>query len=515
MSAPEGFVGLFLARAAAEPERVFARFEGRPISFGALERASAAFAAGLAGRGLGPGSRVAAMMRNGPEALAVILGLARAGMVWVPVNARQRGAGLRHVLEHAEPALLVADADLLPEVAACGAPPLPNVVNGGEGANDLSALLSGDPDLPERTRGWVPPAAEAALAIMYTSGTTGPPKGVIVTHGMLRLAGEAVALVSGARDGDALFVWEPLYHVGGAQLLVLPLIRRVHLAMVARFSAGRFWDEVREAGATHVHYLGGILQLLLKQPPSARDRDHPVRIAWGGGCPAGTWEAFRDRFGVAIRECYGMTEASSITTVNEAGAVGAVGRPLPWFAVDLLDPEGRPVAPGERGEIVVRATRPGAIFPGYFRDPGATARALRDGALRTGDVGSLDAAGNLRFHGRTSDSLRCRGENVSAWEVEHVAAAHPAVEDCAVVGVEAEVGEQDVKLFVQPRPGAAPDAARLAAELFAWLGARLAPYQVPRYLALVEAFERTPSQRIMKHGLSRARDDGYDRLAEP
>jgi len=164
---------------------------------------------------------------------------------------------------------------------------------------------------------------------------------------------------------------------------------------------------------------------------------------------------------------------------------------------------------GERGEIVVRTSRPDALFSGYFRNPEATARALRGGALFTGDLGELDEEGNLVFLGRLTDSVRCRGENVSAWEVERVVAAHQAVEDCAMIGVAAEIGEQEIKLFVKPKPGMTLDPAALSA----WLGAQLAPYQNPRYIALVDEFERTPSQRIMKHVLSRDVAVCWDRLA--
>ena len=134
---------------------------------------------------------------------------------------------------------------------------------------------------------------------MYTSGTTGRPKGVLVSHRMLRLSGEAVALVSAARAGDIMFMWEPLYHIGGAQMIVLPLIRDVTLALVEQFSASRFWQQVSANGASHIHFLGGILQILLKQPPSALDRTHGARIAWGGGCPREIWRPVR----AAIRRC--------------------------------------------------------------------------------------------------------------------------------------------------------------------------------------------------------------------
>ncbi|CAO3451785.1 AMP-binding protein [Azospirillum largimobile] len=508
-----GFAGLLTQAARTDGERLFARYNGNPLTVHALDRQSDSVAAELRRIGLVPGDRVALMQRNSPAVLSTLFGLAKAGLVWVPINAQQRGDGLRYILDHSDPAAVLADADLVPVIAECGADlsGKPLIVAGagaGAGADTPADALRLEPmlDSGARFEGALP-GPDEPFAIMYTSGTTGRPKGALVTHRMMRLAGEAVARVSAARDGDVLFVWEPLYHIGGAQMIVLPLIRAVSLAMVDRFSASRFWDQVRDYGATHIHYLGGILQILLKQPPSPRDRDHPVRIAWGGGCPKETWTPFEERFGVQIRECYGMTEASSITTCNDEGTVGAVGRPMPWFTVQLLDETGNPVPQGERGEIVVRTGVPGALFTGYFRNPEATARALRKGALHTGDLGSLLPDGTLLFHGRMTDSMRCKGENVSAWEIEHIAATHPAVEDCAVIGVAAEIGEQDIKLFVKPKAGARLDIPSLSD----WLGRQLAPYQNPRYIAVVEEFERTPSQRIMKHRLPAAVHDSWDR----
>lgn len=499
-----GFVSLLTTRAAAEPERVYARFCGEPVTYAEIERYSTAFAAHLRARGIVAGDRVAVMMRNSIATIAVVFGLARAGVAWVPVNAQQRGEGLRYLLTHSQPRLVVADAELAPQIAEAMASeaelPLLAHAPGGE----LDAVLSRHERFTEPA-----PAPEAVFAIMYTSGTTGRPKGVIVSHRMLRLAAESVALLSDAKPDDVFFVWEPLYHIGGAQLLPLPMIRGITLAMVERFSASRFWDQVRAEGASHIHYLGGILQILLKQPPSPRDCDHGVRIAWGGGCPADIWPQFRKRFGVDIRECYGMTEASSLTTCNLSGVVGSVGTPMPWFTVRLEDAEGRPVPAAARGEIVIETSVPGAIFPGYLDNPEATAKALRPDGFHTGDLGSFDPQGNLYFHGRMTDSVRCRGENVSAWEVEHVAAEHEAVEDCAMIGVAADVGEQDIKLFVKPRAGASIDPQALSG----WLGQRLAPYQNPRYIAVVDEFERTASQRIMKHRLSPRLDDCWDRAA--
>jgi crotonobetaine/carnitine-CoA ligase len=415
------------------------------------------------------------------------------------VNTQAVGDNLAYVLAHSGPRIVVVEPDLMPVVAACGAD------LGSAAMVDAGALPSGEQASP-------PPSAAASVgcdapfAVMYTSGTTGRPKGVLVSHRMLRLAGEAAALVSGARDGDVLYVWEPLFHIGGAQMMVLPLIRSATLVIAERFSASRFWADISASGATHMHYLGGILQMLLKQPPAALDRAHGVRIAWGGGCPTDIWAPFEERFGVTIRECYGMTECSSFTTANLGGPVGSIGKPLPWFDVALLDAAGKRVAPGERGEMVVRERLPGALTQGYFNDPEATGKALRDGAFRTGDLASADAAGNLYFHGRMTDSVRVQGENVSAAEVEDVARKHPAIEDCVMIGVAADVGEAAIKLFVKPKAGMS----LRPRELSDWLAPRLARYQQPRYIAVVHEFERTPSQRIMKHKLSKRTDDAWD-----
>ena len=498
LPATGGFLEPLLDIARTNPDRVYAQFDGAPLTFGDLDRQTAALAGALLAQGLEPGDRVAVMLRNTPEAVLTILALARSGLVWVPVNAQAKGPGLCHILGHSDPALIIAEPDLAPEITASGATARPLLLSPA-----LGSLIAGPATaLPL-------PAPDALAALMYTSGTTGPAKGVRVTHRMLRIAAEGVARVTDARPGDVMFLWEPLYHIGGAQMLGLPGLVAVELALTGGFSARRFWAQVAASGATHVHYLGGILQILLKQPACPEEGQNRVRILWGGGCPAEVFAAARARWGFAIRECYGMTEMSSITTVADGATPGVVGTALPWFQVSIRDAEGAPLPSGDRGEIVVETAEPDAFFDGYHLNPEATARTLRTGRLHTGDIGSFDEDGRLHFHGRQADALRIRGENVSAWEIEHVVTSHPDVEDCAVTGTAAEVGEQEAVLHVQPRAGATLDPAALAA----WLTPRLARFQVPRYIRMVEGFARTPSQRIMKHALPRDAEGAWDRFS--
>ena len=502
-------------RAAEDDATPFCSFEGQALTFGELDTAVNRLANGLSGLGIEPGDRVAVMLPNHPDHILTILALIKAGAIWVPVNVHLRGPSLEYVLGHADPRALIADAryrEALDPLLA--AHPLRWTVwrgaaaeANGDGEVSFEHLRTGPVSAPPPRRG----RPDDAVCISYTSGTTGEPKGVCVTDRMLRASAVGARLGGGIRDGDVLLVWEPLYHIGGSEVVILGLMQRITLALVERFSASRFWDQARAAGATHVHHLGGILQVLMKQPPGERDRDHPVRVFWGGGCTAEIWQPFEQRFGVTVREVYGMTEASSISTVNADGKVGSIGRPVPYFEVRVVDDEGAPVGPGILGELIVREREPGLLMPGYFRNPEATAAALRDGWLFTGDLARADDEGFLYYCGRKTDSVRRRGENVSAWEVERVVDEHPGVERSALIGVAAEVGEQDLKLFVKPAPGCAPD----PAELIGWCEARLPRFQVPRFVAYVDGFDLTPTLRIRKERLSRSIDDCWDRERAP
>ena len=510
---PMGFIAddvtlraLVERRAADDPDGIFLVHGGQPLTFRELDIATNRLAHGLLRRGIGEGARVATMLDNHVDLVCVFFALAKLGAVQVPINTRLRGDPLAYLLAHAEPALIISESGYTPVIETASGTgagdAVPIVLRSGEGEplpSDASA--SAFAELPAASTAPPPnaPTASHVLTVLYTSGTTGPPKGVLVTDKMHRASARASAMAADVRPGDVMYLWEPLYHVGGIQVLVLALEHDVTIALGGRFSASGFWREVRAAGATQIHYLGGILQMLLAQPPRADDRDHRVRVAWGGGAPADVWRAFEERFGVEVRESYGMTEASSLTSINTDAHFDSVGRPAPWFEVRIAHGDGTALEPGMRGEILVREREPGLITPGYFRDEAATRRALRGGWLHTGDLGWLDARGYLHFCGRLKDNIRHRGENVSAWEIERVVERLGEVEECAVIGVPNDTGDEDIKAFVKPAPGAVLD----VDAVFAWCADRLADYQVPRYLEVVDTFEKTGTQRIRKETLPR------------
>jgi crotonobetaine/carnitine-CoA ligase len=315
------------------------------------------------------------------------------------------------------------------------------------------------------------PDADHVVAIMYTSGTTGPPKGVMLSNAMYQAAGRTAALVADVRPGDVLFLWEPLYHIAGVQAITLCLQRGVSCALVDRFSASTFWDQVRRYGATQIHYLGGVLGLLMKQPARPDDAENPARIAWGAAASPDVWPRFEQRFGVRIHECYGLTEGASFTTANLAGTVGSIGRPIEDFEVRIVDDDDQPVPDGQRGEIVQRERTPGLLMKGYFKDRKARARRCgMDGFTRgTSAIGLRRLL--LLSRGDEKDRIRRPTERTSRrGRSSGTVSACPGVEECAVIGIPSELGGRRFKLFVRPAAGATVD----PLDVIRWCEERLA-----------------------------------------
>lgn len=508
-SAEDNVPKLLAACAADHPGHVYCRADGVEVTYADLARRVDQASAVLHAQGARPGMHVAVMLAHHLDHVITFFALMQLGAVQIPINTALKGMGLSHIFAHAHPALLIADDAYEPVlgevVAERGAAMRVVWRRPSDGQSTLAqSVLYAGPSLP------APPAVAQAddtlRQILYTSGTTGLAKGVIMPDRMLRAAALGSTWIGKIEPGSVLHFWDPIYHVFGSEVLVLALMVPVTLVLVPRFSASKLWEEARANGVTHIHFVGGVLQLLMKQPESPLDRTHGVKIAWGGGCPLEVWRPFEERFGVRIHEGYGMTETSSFSTINPEGKLGSVGTAVPYFDVELVDDAGRKLPPGEVGEMRVRGREPGVLVQAYYNNPEATAGALRDGWLYTGDLAREDAEGNFYFIGRKKDSLRRRGENVSAWEVERVFNQHPDVEECALVGVRNEFADEDLKLFVKPR-----SASLTPEQLIAWAEPRMATFQLPRFVAFVDRFQKTPTERIQKQFLARSIDDCWDR----
>jgi crotonobetaine/carnitine-CoA ligase len=265
---------------------------------------------------------------------------------------------------------------------------------------------------------------------------------------------------------------------------------------------------------TSFNLIGAMLGILHARPPSPAERAHRARVACVAPVPASIHRECEERFGVLLLDGYGLTETTPGNTYNpyEAARRGSSGKPAPYIELRVVGPDGESLRPGEPGEILVRATEPDVLMGGYYKDPEATQQALRGGWFHTGDRGYLDEDGYLYFIDRLKDVIRRRGENISPVEIEQAALAHPDVAEAAAVGVPSDLpgGEDDVALFVLPRPGAVLDAqaiVRVCEE-------RLAPFMVPRYVGILDEFPRTETQRVQKFALRERGAEGcFDSLA--
>jgi carnitine-CoA ligase len=512
-SSKDDIPGLLRHCAHSNPNHVFCRSGDEALTYADLNARVNQLANGLASAGVGAGLRVAMMLAHHVDHAIAFFALCKLGAVQVPVNVHLKGAALEHVLRHSEPAFVIADA--------CFAPALEPIVTQDPAIRTI--WRDGKPSFPANALAFEPlaqhadasepayPANDADLrGVLYTSGTTGPAKGVQMTDRMYRAAALGSSWIGSITPGSVLHFWDPIYHVFGSEVLVMALMQPVTLAFVPRFSASGFWSEVARYGATHLHFVGGVLQLLLKQPPSENDRRHSVKIAWGGGAPVEVWKEFEERFGIPVREGYGMTETSSFSVINTEGRIGSIGKALDYFDVQIVGDDDQPLPAGQIGELRVAEKEPGTLTTGYFRNPEKTAEALRGGWLYTGDLARQDEDGFFWFLGRKKDSLRRRGENISAWEVENVVNGHPDVEESALIGVKNEFSDEDLKIFLKLRSDAPPFAYR---EFIAWCEVRMAKFQVPRFIDLVQDFPKTPTQRIQKQGLSTRIDDCWDASA--
>jgi len=485
--------------------------QGRSLSYAEVASEVRRLMALYRAAGYGRGHRVALLLENRLEHMVHKLAMNALGICCVPLNPDHRPRELAFVVDHARVDLAVVLPSRVPDWQAglreARWQP-PHVL--------LDAFDAGPPParVPSTTHA---PDADTPACILYTSGTTGRPKGCVLSHRYELAAGEAYVarggLVQFRAEGERLYNPLPLFHVNASVLSFWAVLLTGSCQIQTdRFAPGRWWPEVCATRATIVHYLGVIIQMLHAQPPQAGERDHCVRFAMGAGVEPQLHASAEERFGFPLLELWGMTENVRIFVDSQPPRqVGtrAFGRAVPGIEARVVDDDDRELPDGVAGELVIRhseATPRKDFFSGYLDDPAATEAAWRGGWFHTGDVVVRGATGMLHFIERRKNIIRRSGENIAAAEVEAWLLSHPDVEQVAVIAVSDELREEEVLACVvlkQRGEHAASTAGtqELLRSLFEHCSQGLAYYKAPGWIVFIDHIPTTGTQKIQKHAL--------------
>ena len=498
--------GLLASRAAFGRDRPFVIYAQRTWRWGEFQDAVQRAARMLADRGIAHGDRVAVMAPNSDSYALLFFALARIGAMLVPVNPEFGVEEAGYVLKHAEVSAVACTQSAYPVASrACEdmrTHPWFTLLDGHEEAvPGFDRLLAAAP----RSAPPAPAGPEDICLILYTSGTTGFPKGVMHSQRNFVMAGEGFVERMHLQPEDRLLCVLPLFHInalfyslGGAAAAGAAIV------FAPRFSASGFWRLAAQCGATEVNIIAAVGNILARRPRSEFVPSHRLTKVYGAPVSPENARVFREEFGVEhVIEGYGMTEVPGVCNVPFAGPhrSGSMGRaalhPDPgirFAELRVADEAGRDLPDGEVGELLVRTP---IVMKGYYKDPQQTAAAFRDGWFLTGDLVRREPDGFFYFVARKKDIIRRRGENISGAELDRVIGQCPGVAEAAAIAVPSELGEDEVLVAVVPAAGAAPS----AQEIRDWCAQHLAPGKLPRYLVFVESLPKTPTHRVAKFKL--------------
>jgi crotonobetaine/carnitine-CoA ligase len=495
-------------RAATTPDRPFVVYDDLEggvtrLSYAAFDAQANRAAHALRALGLRPGDRVNLHLSNCPEFLYLWFGAAKIGLIIMPTNPLSTVAELEYLIDHSECRLIVTQVEHLATAAELrqGCPSVEHVLVCGPGAAradapDLAALLAEQPSE-------APPAAVAPLdelAILYTSGTTARPKGVLVTNANYIYVGETVAKAIRLSPDDRLYVVLPLFHANAQYYSTMSaLVSGASLALMARFSASRYFERCIAHGCTVGSLFAAPIRMILAQEQQPEQRHNQLRVVLTAqNNTAAQLDEWAQRFGAPLLQLYGMTETIGPPLMNPLDDERrnlSLGLPALGYEVALLGDDGAAVTPGQVGQIVVRGLPGWSITKGYFRNPQATDATIRAGWLWTGDNAYQDEQGYFHFVDRAKDMIKRAGENVASSEVEAVLLQHPKVFDCAVVGIPDPLRDEAIKAYVVLQAQAHAS----AAELIDWCRLHLARFRVPEQIEFLSELPRTAVGKIQKH----------------
>ncbi len=500
-------------------DRTFLYFEDREYSFREVNNVANRVAKGLQLQGIAKGDKIAILTNNCPEFIFLWFGLSKLGGLEVPLNPAHKGDLLVYFLNHSDARIIVVDRRYIDRVATV-LPRVPNidiVVVLGKAVSDQPSTISwtsfqeSAEALGKKVMDWgtlvendgsyqpVDVLWSDPFTIMYTSGTTGASKGSVTPHNYAIQVAEMACETTGYSEQDCLYTPLPLFH-GAAQLFctVAALMSGASVVLAEWFSASRFWEEVKRYGCTRATLVGALVPILYMAEPKPDDADNPVRTIVVAAAPRHLFEVFEKRFGVKFIEFYGMSEISLplMNTIKERkfGSCGKVHRD---FVAKIVDDSGMEVGPNTPGEMLIRPIKPNTMQLEYYRMPEKTVEAWRDLWFHTGDCLYYDEEGFFFFVDRKKDALRRRGENISSYEVEGVISSHPAVLESAAIAVKSELGEDEVMVCLALKPGQSMD----PLELIKYAEERMAYFMVPRYVRVMDALPKTPTERVEKYRL--------------
>jgi carnitine-CoA ligase len=481
-------------------DRTAAHTETGALSWAYLRDRAQRAAALLASLGVKPGDRVATMLEPTPDYLIAWFACSWMGAVEVPVNTDYKGPFLELVLRESQASVLILRRRFVERVHAIVASELLHLVVVGDGEDDAPAgkqLYKFSDAESLSPLGRCPRSEQDLLYILYTSGTTGPSKGVMHCNRSALWTAHSSRNVMALQASDVGYSFFPLFHVASrSAIFTACMLAGASTALRERFSVANFWPDVHRYGATFMMYMGSTIHFLCQQPPREGEFENSLRVASGAAASPALIEQFERRFGCRLLEIYGMTEIGT-TSGPKGGRIarGTMGRPLDHLLVEIHDENDAALPPDVPGEIAVRPNSPFAIMQGYWRQPEATLQAWRNLWFHTGDLGKLTADGDLVFIDRLKDSMRRHGENISSFEVERAVQAHPDIEECAAFAIPSEASGDEVMIAVVLREGRSLS----LEELHSYCANTLPRFAVPRYVRIVAALPKTPTGRLQKH----------------